>query len=78
MEQSLHHRVRERAYELWNASGRMDGHAEQYWLAAEREVLAEISNQLPALKTVASDPSRRQSRHRTNIGSQRKRTAKAN
>jgi hypothetical protein len=77
MEQSLHHRVRERAYELWNASGRMDGQAEQYWLAAEREVLAEMSAQLPAPKTVASDPSRRQSSYRTNIGSQRKRTAKA-
>ena len=68
MEQSLHHHIRERAYKLWNASGCMDGQAEQHWLAAEREVLAEMSAQLPA-----SDTSRRQ----RNIGSQRKRTVKA-
>jgi hypothetical protein len=73
MEQSLHHRIRERAYDLWNASGGMDGQAEQYWLAAEREVLAEMSAHLPAAKTVASDTSRRQ----RNIGSQRKRTLRA-
>jgi len=73
MEQSLRHRIRERAYKLWNASGCMDGQAEQHWLAAEREVLSEMSAQLPAAKTVASDTSRRQ----RNIGSQRKRTVKA-
>jgi hypothetical protein len=72
MEQSLQHRIRERAYKLWNASGCRDGQAEQHWLAAEREVLAEMSAQLPA-KTVTSDTLRRQK----NIGSQRKRTAKA-
>ena len=31
MEQSLHHRIRERAYKLWNASGCMDGQAEQLY-----------------------------------------------
>jgi hypothetical protein len=54
----------------------MDGQPEQHWLAAEREVLAEMSAQLP-LPTVASHTSRRQSRHRTNIGSQRKGMVKA-
>ena len=48
MEWSLQDRIRERAYELWNAGGRMDGHAEQYWLAAERELLGEMAAQLPA------------------------------
>jgi hypothetical protein len=51
----------------------LDGQAERHWLAAERDVLAEMSAQLPAAKTVASDTSHRQ----RNIGSQRKRTVKA-
>jgi hypothetical protein len=41
MEQALEERVRERAYEIWSATGRMHGHADEQWLAAEREVLAE-------------------------------------
>jgi hypothetical protein len=76
MEQSLH-RIRERAYEMWNASGRMDGQADQHWLAAEREVLAETTAHTSADKTVASHTSRRHTRDRANIGPQRKRQAKA-
>jgi Protein of unknown function (DUF2934) len=45
MELSMQHRIRERAYQLWNAGGRMEGHAEQHWLSAEREVLAEMRPQ---------------------------------
>ena len=48
MESSLQNRIRERAYELWNAGGRVDGHADQHWLAAERELLVEMAAQLPA------------------------------
>jgi len=33
--------IRQRAYELYEQSGRLDGFAEQRWLQAEREVLAE-------------------------------------
>jgi hypothetical protein len=40
MDQNLENRIRERAYEIWTAHGRMHGQAEQHWLAAEREVLA--------------------------------------
>jgi hypothetical protein len=76
MEQSLH-RIRERAYEMWNASGRMDGQADQHWLAAEREVLAETTANTSADKTVASHTSRRHTRDRANIGPKRKRQAKA-
>jgi hypothetical protein len=76
MEQSLH-RIRERAYEMWNASGRADGQADQHWLAAEREVLAEMMSHTSAAKTVASHTSRRHTRNRANIGPQRKRQAKA-
>jgi hypothetical protein len=43
MEDSLQHRIRERAYQLWDAGGRAEGQAEQHWLAAEREVLAQAA-----------------------------------
>jgi hypothetical protein len=43
MELSLHNRIRQRAHELWNAGGRLDGQAEQRWLAAERDVLEQMS-----------------------------------
>jgi hypothetical protein len=39
MEQALEQRIRERAYEIWNATGRPDGQADEQWFAAEREVL---------------------------------------
>jgi hypothetical protein len=73
MEQSLQ-RIRERAYEMWNLGGRFDGRADQHWLAAEREVLAEMTAHTSAAKTVAS---RRHTRDRGNIGPQRKRLANA-
>lgn len=38
MDQDLTHRIRERAYEIWAASGFNDGRADQHWLAAEREL----------------------------------------
>ncbi|WP_425304989.1 DUF2934 domain-containing protein [Bradyrhizobium erythrophlei] len=31
--------IRERAYHLWIEGGRQDGQADNYWLAAQREVL---------------------------------------
>jgi hypothetical protein len=40
MDQSLEDRIRERAYEIWTAHGRVHGQADQHWLAAEREILA--------------------------------------
>ena len=54
MEQALEERIRERAYEIWNATGRMHGHADEQWIAAEREVLAAESlsaKSLPPRKT---------------------------
>jgi hypothetical protein len=38
-ERDLTGQIRERAYEIWIASGRRD-EAEQHWLAAEREILS--------------------------------------
>jgi hypothetical protein len=40
MEQALELRIRLRAYEIWEAVGRPNGHSDRHWLAAEREVLA--------------------------------------
>jgi Protein of unknown function (DUF2934) len=42
-ERDLSDRIRERAYEMWIASGR-DGEAEQHWLAAEREILSALQS----------------------------------
>ena len=39
-ETDLSDRIRERAYEIWIASGYRSGEAEQHWLAAEREILS--------------------------------------
>ena len=39
MDQTLTDRIRERAYEIWVASGLQHGAAEDHWLAAEREIL---------------------------------------
>ena len=50
MEHTLEHRIRQRAYEIWNADGRADGKADEHWLAAEREVLSARS---PASKASA-------------------------
>ena len=33
--------VRERAYAIWQREGSPDGHAEQFWLMAEEELLAQ-------------------------------------
>jgi hypothetical protein len=40
MEWSLEQQIRERAYDIWNATGREDGRAAEHWLSAERELLA--------------------------------------
>jgi hypothetical protein len=59
MEQPLEQRVRERAYEIWNTSGREDGRADEHWLSAEREILATLRAEPDAAKTAAVRKSRR-------------------
>ena len=68
MEHPLEERIRVRAYEIWNATGRMHGHADEQWLAAEREVLGAES-----LSTKAVPPCKSGSRARsvTRRGSRR-------
>jgi hypothetical protein len=46
MDQSLENQIRERAFEIWTAQGRMHGQAEQHWLAAEREILTAATSTL--------------------------------
>jgi hypothetical protein len=64
MERSLQEHIRQRAYEIWNAGGRIDGQADQYWLAAEREVLAQMTAATTASPTAAPHKSRRPARRR--------------
>jgi hypothetical protein len=50
--------IRERAYHLWIANGQPEGHADIYWLAAQREILltsVEGSSSNTAAE-VATDP----------------------
>jgi hypothetical protein len=43
---SLQNRIRERAYH--QRRGQVHGQAEQHWLAAEREILAQMTAETPA------------------------------
>ena len=45
-ETDLSDRIRERAYEIWIASGYRSGEAEQHWLAAEREILSALEREI--------------------------------
>jgi hypothetical protein len=39
--QDLEHAIRERAYHLWIADGCRDGAADEHWLTAQRQILAD-------------------------------------
>ena len=43
MQSNLENQIRERAYQIWEASGYQDGAADQHWLVAECEVLASFA-----------------------------------
>ena len=45
-ETDLSDRIRERAYEIWIASGYRSDEAEQHWLAAEREILSALEREI--------------------------------
>ena len=46
MDEAWQQRVRERAYAIWQREGNPDGAAEQFWLMAEEELLAEEQESL--------------------------------
>jgi hypothetical protein len=54
MDNTLQERIRERAYEIWSTNGHIEGKADQHWLAAERELLAELTAKSPTLKAAAA------------------------
>jgi Protein of unknown function (DUF2934) len=43
----LEEKIRRRAYELWERSGKKDGSEMDFWLQAERQVAAETSPEPP-------------------------------
>jgi hypothetical protein len=40
MDRDVSDRIRERAYQIWMATGCRHGQAEQHWFTAEQEILA--------------------------------------
>lgn len=40
MSAQLEHQIRQRAYEIWHATGRTHGRAHEHWTMAERELTA--------------------------------------
>ena len=62
MEQDLSDQIRERAYEIWIATGYRDGEADQHWLAAELEILsaaAVVKARAKRIKGGATSPQKR-------------------
>jgi hypothetical protein len=47
LDQALETRIRQRAYEIWDALGRPDEQAGAHWLAAERELLTAAMRSMP-------------------------------
>lgn len=47
--------VRERAYQIWLREGSPDGHAEQFWLMAEEELLGEGHSRSGAVPQPAAE-----------------------
>jgi hypothetical protein len=53
MQSNMENQIRERAYQIWEASGYQDGAADQHWLAAECEMLASFAASTSAAETPA-------------------------
>ena len=58
MDAHLYDRIRERAYEIWFATGCRHGEAEQHWLAAEHEILHAAKPATPAIAAKRSTAKR--------------------
>ena len=59
MDQHLSDQIRERAYQIWVASGFPHGEAEQHWLTAEREILAALTPNEPTKRRTRRAVSKR-------------------
>jgi hypothetical protein len=64
MDETLNHRIRERAYEIWAITGCPEGQADQHWLAAEREILQRPIIALVAQRSSVKKPGRSSARNR--------------
>ena len=62
MSHDLEQRIRERAYHLWVADGCRDGESDRHWLAAERDVLAELAAERDILTAFAATAPKGRSR----------------
>jgi hypothetical protein len=62
MESEKDRKIRERAYELWEQSGRPEGQAEQHWRVAEREFSAGDEGPPAGERAGASRPAPKRSR----------------
>jgi Protein of unknown function (DUF2934) len=60
--QDIEQATRERAYELWVASGREHGNAKNHWLTAQREILSASLNELDLVKVQKPKASRKKAR----------------
>jgi hypothetical protein len=56
MDLALEIRIRQRAYEIWDALGRPEGEAGAHWLAAERELLTASMGSMPRVKRTTAKP----------------------
>jgi hypothetical protein len=50
MSDNIEQQIRERAYEIWNQNGRIEGFAQEHWCEAERQVTAVVT--APATQSV--------------------------
>ena len=64
MDETLDHRIRERAYQIWAMNGCPEGQADQHWLAAEREILQRPIIALVAQRSTVKTPGRSSARNR--------------
>ncbi|WP_313387610.1 DUF2934 domain-containing protein, partial [Rhodospirillum rubrum] len=59
MKEELQKRIQERAYDLWRDDGQPHGKAQEYWLRAEAQILAELAggdNEEPAAPLAPTTP----------------------
>ena len=74
MDQTLETRIRQRAYEIWDALGRPEGKAGAHWLAAERELLtASMGSMARVKRTTAQQEGRRKSPRQSKLARTRAR-----
>jgi Protein of unknown function (DUF2934) len=69
MDPELRRKIEERAYALWEADGRPEGRALDYWLQAEREIVSQsIAGEEDPLAGIDKDKSRHRQRQERSRG----------